>query len=231
MRNSVAYIVLFVIFSFTFLSAQENETETSDKVTVRPSLMSMRAEFSVPTPLNAAWRKSMVGIFEGNISFNYKISHDFFIGVGYKGAMFYVPPKFFLFEVKTKMQMHGAYLKLGYDIYKTNTYFITPSINSGWCYTRFTHINCKTDTMTWKPEYQTWFIEPQVTFNFLPDPNFGICVNLSFVVADHVWNPEIACLQDHIDFSEVRTNKITSYFNLGFGIYWGFGRGRTIAGK
>ncbi len=225
-----AYFFFIALISFSLVFAQDDDGG-SDKVNVRPSRYSVRTEISVPSPVNGAWRKSMVGVFETNLSFNYKVSHDFFIGAGYKGAFFYTPPKFYIFELKTKMKTHSGFLRIGYDLYKTNTYFISPAINSGWTYTRYSNIVCKKNPITWEPEYQSWFIEPQLTFNFLPEPNFGISLNLSFVLVDHVWDPEFICLQDHIDFSEVRTDALTSYINLGFGIYWGFGRGKTIAGK
>mgnify|MGYP003341192768 CR=1 FL=1 len=109
------------------VSAQNDEDEDGfpKDITIRPTPFSLRLDLSVPTPTNAAWRKCMVGIAEGDLTFDYRIAGSNFItGIGYKGSFLYTPPKFFLFDVKTKMQMHNAYLTLGYDLYKSNTYFI-----------------------------------------------------------------------------------------------------------
>lgn len=232
MRIRLRYLFFVLALPVLLCRAQDDGDDGgSDKVTVRPSRFSIRSEFSVPTALNPAWRKCMVGVVEGNASLNMKVAHDFFAGVGYKFSLFYTPPKFFVFELKTRQQMHNVYLKLGYDIYKTNRYFITPAINTGWCFTKYTGVICKKEPLTWKPEYQSWFIEPQVAFNFLPDPDFGICFHMSYVLVNHVWNPEFICMQDHISLGDVKRNGITSYINFGFGIYCGFGKGRTIAGK
>lgn len=47
------------------------------------------------------------------------------------------------------MQMNNLYIKLGYDFYRSNNYFITPSINSGICFTKFTGVQClKTQLLT-----------------------------------------------------------------------------------
>lgn len=225
------YFLIALLFSVATCFGQDDNGDRSDKISVRPSKYSIRMEFSVPNPTNAAWRKSMVGIFETNLAFNYKIAHDLFIGAGYKAGLWYTPPKFFIFDVKTKMQTHSGFLRVGYDIYKRNNHFITPALNAGWTYTKYTKIACVKEAITWKPVYQDWFIEPQITFNFLPDPNFGISGNLSFVIVDHVWDPEFICLQDHINYSEVKRWGLTSYLNIGFGLYWGFGKGKHIAGK
>ena len=55
----------------------------------------------------------MVGVYESNITGNYHFQSGFFAGVGYKGNMFYTPPKFFLFDLKTRMKMNGGYVKIG----------------------------------------------------------------------------------------------------------------------
>ena len=167
----------------------------------------------------------MVGVAEGNINFNYKIPKtNFFAGIGYKGNLFYTPPKFFIFELKTKMQMHGAYLKLGYDIGQNSNFIISPSLNIGWNATSYSGVVCKTKDLNYIPAYQAWFVEPGVHFNFLPESDFGISCSFSFVLVDHVWNPEYICMDDHISLGDVNRNALTSYYNLGLGIYWGIGK-------
>jgi len=225
MIKSVKYCLVLLVFMtpLLFICQEDVPRQESGKVTLVPAPFSIRSEFSSPTPLNSAWRKCMVGVAEANISVNYKLTGNFFIGVGYKFSLLYTPPKFFLFTLKTKMQMNNLYIKIGYDFYRSNNYFITPSINSGICFTKFTGVQCLKNTATNKTEYSSWFIEPQLTFNFLPEKRFGISFHVSYVFVNHVWDPYFICMQDWISLTGTNTSGMTGYLNFGFGLYIGAG--------
>jgi hypothetical protein len=235
MRNFREIVFLLCCLNvFSAMNAQDENlgADGNGKMTVKPSPFSVRADFSVPNPVNPAWKKCMVGIGEANVIFDMRLAGNFFAGVGYKGSLFYVPRNFmYSYELKTKMQMHCGFISMGYDIYKSNTFFITPVINSGMALTKFSHIQCKKEMITWKPQYRSWFIEAQGTLTWLVDPRVGLQGHVSFVLVDHVWNPEFACMQDWIALGSVNRNAITSYYTLGFGVYLGIGKGKTRAEK
>lgn len=189
------------------------------------SPFSVRIDFSVPNPTNRAWKKCMVGVAEGNLSLNYKIPKtNIFSGIGYKGNLFYTPPKFFVFDLKTKMQMHCVYLKLGYDIIQNSSFFISPSLNLGWSNTSYSDVICESKTLSYKPVYAAWFTEPGIHFNYVPDANFGISCSFTYVVVNHIWDPDYICMNDHIGLGDVKKNGLTNYYSLGLGLYWGIGK-------
>jgi hypothetical protein len=222
LNRKIGHIFFFLQINL-FCIAQDDNPVIERKLKLSP--LSIRADFSVPNPTNKAWKKCMVGVFEGNVSLNYKIpKSQFFLGVGYKGNLFYTPPKFFIFDLKTKMQMHAAYLKLGYDINKDNGFFITPSLNTGWSYTSYTGVICETKKLDYTPAYDAWFIEPGIHLNFLPESNFGISCSFTYVLVDQIWNPDYICMNDHINLGDTKKNALTGYYNLGLGIYWGIGK-------
>ncbi|MBC7865743.1 MAG: hypothetical protein IAF38_22410 [Bacteroidia bacterium] len=109
--------------------------------------------------------------------------------------------------------------------------FITPSVNTGMCYTKYTHVQPKKDPLTYIPQYTSWFIETQLSFNFVTDAKVAMSFQLSYVIVDHVWDPTFIKMEDWISLSGTNQNGITSYINLGFGMYFGMGNGKKVAGK
>jgi hypothetical protein len=215
--------ILFTFFLVFFSSAQEETLLNATKIKFSP--LSVRIDFSVPNPTNQAWKKCMVGVVEGNLSINYKIPKtNLFTGIGYKGNLFYTPPSFFIFDLKTKMQMHGSYLKVGYDIAQNNILFISPSLNLGWCQTSYTGVVCESKTINYNPSYSSWFFEPGLNINIMPDSNFGVSASFTFVTTNNIWDPDYICMNDHVNLTGLKKDALTTYYNLGLGIYIGIGK-------
>jgi hypothetical protein len=209
------------------LNAQVDDSTTTSSAAnfvFHPNRFSFRADLSVPNPVNAALRKSMVGVYEMNVSGNYHLSNGFFAGVGYKGNVFYTPPKFFIFDLKTRMQMNGGFINIGYDIHRSPGFFISPAFRTGWILSSFSGVQCKQNSQYVASAYQSAFVEALLHINYLPENNFGISFYLSFCALDHVWNPDYLCLQDHISYDGVNKNRLTTYINLGLGVYLGIGK-------
>lgn len=218
-------LMFFFLFGYSFLFSQEEDSiRESVPVNFQSHRYSFRVDFAVPNPVNAAWRKSMVGVYEGNLTMNNHLPTGLFFGAGYKRNLFYTPPKFFIFDLKTKMQMDAGYAQLGFDFHRKPGFFISPILRGGWSFTSFSGVQCKSNPSTEVKPYQSAFAEAVLQFNFLPDPDFGVTFFASYAWVNQVWNPEYICLQDHISFDGINKSAMSSYLNLGLGIYFGVGK-------
>jgi hypothetical protein len=226
-------LILFLsAFAVNYVFAQENKDEDDPgNITIKPHPVTLRLDFSVPAPLNSAWRKCMVGIGGADLSGVYRVSGNFFMGLGYKANILYTPPKFFVFDVKTKMQMHNVYLHAGFDSYRSNTFFISPSIGGGYTFTKYSYVQPKVRPFDYKPVYDSPFFEAKCNLTWITEKNMGLSFNFSLVYVAHVWDPDFIFMDEWIQLGNVSKSAPTIYADFGLGLYFGLGKGKTKAVK
>jgi hypothetical protein len=189
----------------------------------RNNLLSVRGSIAVPHPLkNGAFRKSLTGIYNANVSVSIRPFSGFYAGAVYNNGLYKTAANK-IAEVNTTLQVNGAGGRVGYDHY--DNVFFSPSLTVGRQYGRFTGVVC-VDPQETSMKFSANYIEPELNLYFIVDPNFAIGVNTSVALIDHTFDPFAVCFNQYKGYSqdELRGNSVV--FNIGFSFYYGFIGGR-----
>jgi hypothetical protein len=214
------FLVVLVLLP-VFLFSQEQADETGpEPFKGKIPFFAIRANGCVPNPVfNETFRRSFVGIYEGSLHFDFTLYKSLYIGVGAKNGLFSVSNK--VQQIKTKMQINSAFVKLGISKYhnaKINTHF---AVSGGYTWAKFTGIVCLKGQNP-NPTFQTPFVETELSINFFAEENFSIGPVFSYVYQSHVFDPAQICLGDWTNLGNMEYSKPTGIFNLGFCVYVGF---------
>src|SRR6478735_8500517 len=107
------FLIVFMVLSF-WSNSQTAKKENAD--------ITVRGIIGIPRGTNSQqFRKSFAGLYEANLSLNFKIQKYFFIGVGYQNTFFKnneaIKYKYFNASIPYNTQMIGnsGFVKFGYD--------------------------------------------------------------------------------------------------------------------
>src|SRR6185312_4362539 len=118
------YTLFFVLIVFS-VKAQDQDIDDYDAAIERrkvhtdfkESLFSIRFSTTLPAPVsNAVFRSKFRGIYEMNLSANLRLTHNFFVGLGFKNGLLGlngIPNPTTNIDLNTKMQLHTGYVKVG----------------------------------------------------------------------------------------------------------------------
>ena len=215
MRNTFSIIILLSLFNNLF---------AQDKRTFRGSI---RFSCTIPNPTsNLAFKKSFVGIYEVNVSFNYNFFKGIGIGATYKNGLFSLPiSKGNLSGPDTKAEVNYVGGKLNYDIFLSDITMFSASINVGKNFTKYTSVVCL-NPMEGQHKFSSTYIEPELNMYFFIQENLAIGVNVSEVIVAKSFDPYSICLNETLNLPYISNeiSGLTSYLNFGFSVYVGLFR-------
>lgn len=188
----------------------------------------VRAHVGIPKPISSSqYRKSFNGFYEGDISINFKLVDNFYMGVGYQSTYFqnnrFLQKKVYNASVPYETRLIGdcPFVKLSYDkFYKSNMY-VDYSINYGYMIARYTNVN--EDTTDYNKPYgakffNSHYVQPEISANFIVDRRLAFSVLLSYTTMFYKYDPKAPRFNQ---FEEVRfknNNYFMSWITFGFGV-------------
>ena len=210
-RKSILFLVASLIISIA--TAQENKYDFKG---------TLRASCDIPNPTsNAAFRKSFVGVYEINASFNYTIYKGLYLGTTFKNGLFKMPSSKIL-EINTKAETYNYGGKIGYEHFLSETILFSFSMNGGRNFTKYTSVIC-TNLAENKPhQYNSTYFEPELNIYFFIEDNIAIGINISEMFLQKPFDPYAICLDEHsFTYTPQEITGVTSYLSFGFGVYVG----------
>ena len=118
---------------------------SQDKVPQLPKF-SIRGNISIPKVVSSnALRNSFSGVMSTDMNISYKITSDFFVGLGYSYTYYKSQKVFRDQNLNANMQSQNGYLKLGFDKFFSDNGFTTFSINTGYNYNQYKSVVYKND--------------------------------------------------------------------------------------
>jgi hypothetical protein len=227
------YTLFFALIIFTAKAQDEDDYDAAQErrrvhTDFKESLFSVRFSTTLPAPVsNAVLRKKFRGIYEMNLSFNLRLTHNFFAGLGFKDGLLglnAIPNPANNLDLNTKMQLYTGYVKVGYNKYHTENVFSTFALNVGYNSSKFSGVvNPKNETNL-NLSYNSLLIEPEYSINFAIEENFSIGIFLSYNYMPTVFNPTNIALQDVTSITGLKQSSVTGIINFGFGFYYGLGK-------
>lgn len=227
------YTILFMLAVFNSIAQDEDDYDAAlEKRRIhtdfKESLFAIRFSATLPAPVsNAVLRTKFRGIYEMNLSFNLRLTNNFYLGLGFKNGLLGMDgnianPTTNL-ALNTKMQLYTGYLKLGYNKFHTENIFSTFSLNLGYNSSFFTDV-VNVNSPILNRTYASPLIEPEYSLNFAVEDNFSIGIFVSYNYMPTVFNPANIALQDVTSLTGLKTGGATGIINFGFGFYYGMGK-------
>ena len=196
----------------------------------KDSRMTIRATCTVPHPVaNKAFKKSLTGIYDANLSLSVRPFSTMHVGLVYKNGLMKTAANK-IAEVNTALQINSVGGRIGYDHYLSDVVFFAPAINAGRTFGKFTGVACLQPQEVNK-NFSAMYIEPELNLFFIVDPNFAIGVNLSSTYVDHTFDPYDVCFNQFKGYSPEELRGPSVLVNLGFGFYYGFWGGAKRSGE
>jgi hypothetical protein len=194
----------------------------------KESLFSVRFSTTLPAPVsNAVLREKFRGIYEMNLSFNLRLSTNFFAGLGFKSGLLglnAIPDPNTGLDLNTKMQLYTGYIKVGYNKFHTENIFSSFALNMGYNSSFFTDVTNPKNETNLNKTFTSVLIEPEYSLNLAVEETFSIGIFLSYNYMPTVFNPANIALQDLTSITGLKTNSSTGIINFGFGFYFGMGK-------
>lgn len=232
MRKYVFYAVLCLLSINTF----SQEAPSSSRAPDMPRV-AVRANLGIPKIITSnKYRNSFSGVFSGEIGVSYKLVSNYFFGVGYN-YNYFKAQRYFRENtnprINASMQMHGGFLKLGYDHFFKPTAFTTISLNIGYQSGKYYGLQYPLKDTIRAPFENTWgnaYVEPMIGMYFIVDPDFAFGMHLSYSYNTQQFSAEdigfnkfgfSGSSNGDKAYNSLKNNWGMSMVTLGFGFYYG----------
>jgi hypothetical protein len=221
MKSVFSGLLLFVqLFSF------------SQKVEKENALFTIRGSANIPRTVSSMmFRHSFSGIYQVNLSANYKMAGNFFVGLGYQNALFRNHKAFIVYQApngaipyQTQMVQNAAFLNLGFDQYFSKTGYMSYSLNSGMMFCHYTDVVPDTSLAN-RPygavRFATPYVQPEMGVNFIIDENETMTLNilLSYTTMFSQFDPRAPRFNQMAAVYIKRNNYFMSWMSIGLGFH------------
>lgn len=208
-----------------FIFAQETTTSFADRE--NPPFI-IKTNIGIPRTISSQmFRKSFAGLYEANISLNFKLLKNVYMGVGYQNTDLKNVDslKFKVYNASLPYNTHfignSPFVKLGFDkFYKKNVY-VSYSLSYGYMLAKYINVNEDT-TFKNKPygaqSFSSHYLQPELSANFIIDEHLAFAVMLNYTTVFYKFDPK-APRFNHFDIVNKKSNNYyMSWFSLAFGV-------------
>jgi len=233
------HLILSCFFLFVFannLLAQDDSTADANAVKDQEVNLLMPKDIKiadygfdlrlagfVPNPMtNKALKESFIGVYGASAIFDANIYKGFFVGGGFQNELLSTvnnqAATFIMY-----MQVDNAVGRMGYLQQVGDIVFFSYALDAGWNFTKFTSVVVPTGFQPKnKYTYTNAFVGAETTLFLLLQDHFAIGLNLTLDVMDKTFDPSFVYLDQFRSYNNSDKKGMTSYLNLGFGLYYGF---------
>ncbi len=224
MRSAVCLI--FILF-INLVSAQEVEKQNP--------FFTIRGNIGIPKIVGSQmFRTSFNGVYEANLSFNFKFLQRAFVGVGYQNNLFVNNRNVFIkyrvpsgqstsgtsISYDTQFINHAGFLKFGYDKYFSNIGFFSYALNAGYTLAGYKKIIPDTSQANQpfvSANFSAPYVQPEISANFLVEKFLSFSLMFSYTTVFYKFNPKAPRFNQVQQVQEKRNNYPMNWINLGFG--------------
>ncbi len=219
------YILYFCLFIQLISFAQ------STKIDKKNAAFTIRGSGGVPASFSSNMFKfGFKGVYEFDITVNYKLFDNFHIGLGYRQTLFKNNPKYFTYykdprttftiPYDTRFQVQSFILNLGYDHFFTDKFYITYNIQSGIANSQFLKVIQDTSfyNRPYQPsDYQSPFIKAQGTFNFIVEPKLSFNFYFGYQSLLFNYDPRSSRMNQYEELRNKSNKQGIAWLSFGFG--------------
>jgi hypothetical protein len=210
-----ALATLIVVSTFwSYVSSQTEEFQPAG---------SFKAEIGLANNTsNEAFRDLMQGLFNITAGYQYTLPSSLSLGVGVRHNYFTVNQFKNNIDLRGGIHFGGVYGKIGIEKYY-GQFGIDIGIRAG--YNMMVSVTNKCEEVNGGPSiFDGGFIEPVINLGLLADERSSFYLNLTYAFHTFKFQPYHVCEDDFSAYSAEGLDKITTYFVIGFGYSFYFGK-------
>jgi hypothetical protein len=191
--------------------------------------ITIRGHIGVPAVLSSQmFRTAFNGVYETDLSVNYRVWKNLYAGVGYQNVFFQNNKGVFVFyktpqgslSYNTRIMGHSPIIKLGYDYFFSDNGFISYAVNIGYMFARYTNVVIDTSQQN-RPygalSFSAPLVQPEVSFNFNVEDNLVFSFYFAYNNLLYKFDPKSPRFNHVARVNEAGNNYIMSWLTLGFG--------------
>lgn len=212
-------LFLIVFFGCTSLFMAQNAKQENAPITIRGVIGIPRATSS------EQFRKSFAGLYEANLSVNFRLPKNLFAGAGYQSTFFKnndaIKYKYFNANIPYNTQLIGnsGFIKFGYD-HPFSKGFFSFSLNAGYSFFHYENVNQDTSVAN-RPYVDTKFtapyLQPEIAVSFLADRLLSFSILLSYTTLFYHYDPKAPRFNQFEEINDLSNTYVMSWINIGFG--------------
>jgi hypothetical protein len=216
--NLLRSLLLALVLSAGTISFAQDETFSPKGA--------LSVDVGIPTLAeNYGFRRTMTGLFNGGIGYQYNLFKGITLGAGAKFSFFTINPSAVQADWKGGVYIPAPYARLGYEKFTTERVSF-----AAWCKVGYAAMMALSDSckaIKGGPFVQgTFFFEPQVEITLLtgkgsPD-GFSLIIGYDFYFNE--FRPEYLCVDGITGLSAPDYEGITRFLSIGFGYRYYMGR-------
>jgi hypothetical protein len=189
--------------------------------------VTIRGNIGIPKPVSSKmFRTSFAGLYEANVSVNFKLFSNFYAGLGYQNSHFknneFLKYTYFNASLpyNTRLLMHAGFIKLGFDRFVSEKTYISYALNTGVIQANYFNVNEDTSAAN-KPlagkKFSGQYVQPEATINFIVDPKLSFSLVLSYTTLFYHFDPKAPRFNQFSDINKLSNRHYMSWINFGFG--------------
>ncbi|HOZ87184.1 MAG TPA: hypothetical protein PL029_05460 [Bacteroidia bacterium] len=199
----------------------------SQKPGQRNALMTIRGNIGIPQVISSKmFRTSFAGIYEGNLSVNFRLFDNFYMGAGYQNTQFqnnkFLKMQLFNASVSynTRLMCNGMFIKLGYDQFFSEKGYFSYSINTGYMLSVYNNVNADTSARN-QPfvgkKFNAPYVQPEVSVNFGVEDNMSFSLMVSYTTLFHKYVARAPRFNQFEEIRKARNNYVMGWLAFGVG--------------
>lgn len=211
-------ILLFVSISSFFLG-QSGQKKNAN--------FTVRGNIGIAKPISSnQFRTAFNGLYEANVSTNFRLFSNFYAGLGYQNTLFKNNDlfKFIYFNASlpynTRLSGNSGFLKLGYDQFKSETIYLSYAANVGYMLAGYINVNLDS-SLSNQPfvskNFQAPYIQPEFSVNFIVEKSLSFSLMCSYTSLFYRFDPKGPRFNHIGDIQKVSNKYLMSWFTFGFG--------------
>lgn len=212
-------LLVILLFSSSLTNLAQNSKKESAAITVRGVI-------GIPKGISSTqFRKSFAGLYEANLSLNFRLPQNFFIGAGYQSSFFKnndaIKYKYYNASVPYNTQLVGnsGFVKIGYDYFFSKG-FLSCSINTGYSFFQYKNVN-QDSSLANQPfvgtAFTAPFIQPEIAINFLADRSMSFSFILSYTTLFYHFDAKAPRFNQFEEINKESNSYVMGWINIGFG--------------
>ena len=184
-----------------------------------PSLRhNIKGDFMLPTPVgNRAFTKTVDGIADVHLSWQYPFLKDFFIGAGLNYVYMQINDFVINDAINANTQMYIPHLIAGYEKFANDIFSYGISVRAGYSFMSFSSNSCSSSNGNFTPEQKGYSLEPAGFLAMSSGENltFGLIASYHMVFAEY--NSSLVCLKSFSGLTPAESEGIYQFISVGFG--------------
>lgn len=209
-------VSIFIAFLFLFTQVNAQDKEPLPRFSIRGSC-------AIPKIIGSeAFRISFLGVYDANLTFNFRLGKKLTLGIGYQNCVFNQTATFKNKGLDTRLQVHNGLIRLGFDKFTSPKSFASLSITSGYGLNKYTAVKAVKDSLNGKyPTFFTaTFLRPEASINFLVEDNFAFGILIAYNMVLSSYDPNLNCFATYESFSKYRNKVNMGWISFGFNFFY-----------